>query len=345
VYLTRVYDSKEPETAVAEYWRVKDMGPEFKTKSSGDVVTLPVAKDYVVSFSNKLNTWVAPDNITGVEIVKGQKTELEGEYIQAWGWLAANYTFDQGWGPGGYGIAEWLISEGPVTEDYKYLKNGWNLADGTAYKVLVGYYVIEFAEYSEYNLIGGSQKFVTVTDSSTESSPVTVTGEYEIKTGSIKVNIYDNSSTADVNADGAQWRVGYESNYYNSGSSISTRVGSHTVRFTDVDGWETPEDVSVNVRENTTSTVEATYKKVWKLTVHLDEDPHGDDFVGILSQKSWNISSVGNDYKDGETVTLEEGEYQITYEFIHDDYETPPNETITLDSDTTISRTYTYIGE
>lgn len=57
----------------------------------------------------------------------------------------------------------------------------------------------------------------------------------------------------------AQWSIDGGNTWNDNGDTVQLPAGQHTVTFKDVNGWDTPADIQVNVTDNNTTTETATY--------------------------------------------------------------------------------------
>ena len=91
-------------------------------------------------------------------------------------------------------------------------------------------------------------------------------GAYIPQTGTLVVNI---SPQGAIN-DGAQWRVDGGA-WRNSGSEIVQDVGTHTVDFLSVSGWQKPSSVQVEVFDSTQAVVNRTYSPGQSAGLQINE--------------------------------------------------------------------------
>jgi hypothetical protein len=107
----------------------------------------------------------------------------------------------------------------------------------------------------EYNTITGWDTPVNETVQINDGLTTTTSGTYVQQTGLLQVTILPPGA---VTA-GAQWRVDggawRNSNYTESGLA----VGSHTVEYSIVSGWNKPADEIVQINDGLTTTTSGTY--------------------------------------------------------------------------------------
>jgi len=169
-----------------------------------------------------------------VQINDGQTTTTSGTYTQQTGYLQVTIS-PQGAIDAG---AQWRV-DGGTWRDSGYTETGLTVGSHTV----------------EYNVVSGwnkpSDEIVQINDGQT----TTTTGTYIQQTGSLQVTI---SPQAAIDA-GAQWRVDggtwRDSGHIESGLP----VGSHTVEYNVVSGWNKPSDEVVQISDGQTTTTSGTY--------------------------------------------------------------------------------------
>ena len=113
----------------------------------------------------------------------------------------------------------------------------------------VGSHTVAFKPISGWNTPGSQ----TVTMSSGVTT--TASGTYTTQTGSLQVTLYPSAA---VSA-GAQWQVDGGA-WQSSGVIVSgLSVGSHTVAFKPISGWNTPGSQTVTISSGVTTTASGTY--------------------------------------------------------------------------------------
>ncbi len=172
---------------------------------------------------------------------QGTHVKHEVQYIQVepagpWGTFSANVEPIEA----AYDGAQWSIDNGDT----------WHSA-GEIIMLPAGEYTVIFRDADGWPT---AQTQRVVLENGDE---ITVTGLYEepAKTGSLKVDI---KPQAAVDA-GAQWRIDY-GHWQASGATVSNlSAGEHTVSFRPLKGWSAPDDLSVTVSANKTTTATGTY--------------------------------------------------------------------------------------
>ncbi len=78
---------------------------------------------------------------------------------------------------------------------------------------------------------------------------------------------------AEVRNAGAQWRRTGTTTWHNSGSTGSNiRVGTHTVEFKAIGGWNKPADIKLSISANHTVTATATYTQIASKQCYSNDD-------------------------------------------------------------------------
>lgn len=125
----------------------------------------------------------------------------------------------------------------------------WHNSGATISGLSVGSHTISFSAISGWTAPGNQN--VTINNGSTTMA----SGTYAQQTGSLQVTI--NPSGA-VSA-GAQWRVDGGA-WQNNGTTISgLSVGSHTISFSTIGGWNTPGNQNVTINNGLTTTASGSY--------------------------------------------------------------------------------------
>ncbi|MHC4654254.1 MAG: hypothetical protein ACYS91_04455, partial [Planctomycetota bacterium] len=153
------------------------------------------------------------------------------------------------------------------------------------------------------------------------------------QTGSLQVTI---SPQEAIDA-GAQWRVGSPP-WRNSGDIVTDlSVGTHTVRYKGIDGWNAPPDETVQIYDGNTTIITGTYTPAT-----------GSLQVTILPQEAvdanaqWRVD--GGAWRDsGYTEpNLLVGDHTVEYSVIAD-FNEPNSETVQINDGETTTTTGTYI--
>ena len=138
--------------------------------------------------------------------------------------------------------------------------------------------------------------------SGTESSPheITITPS----TGSLTVTL----SPQDAIDAGAQWSVD-GSNWYNSGQTLTLSIGSYSVQYSSLTGWDTPANSPVEVTSGGNTYATGTYvRQTGSLTVTIL--PQG----AIDAGAQWRRTCTSIWYASGATETdIPTGEYSVEF--------------------------------
>ncbi|MDH4203529.1 MAG: lamin tail domain-containing protein [Phycisphaerae bacterium] len=137
----------------------------------------------------------------------------------------------------------------PTGGQWQVNDGSWNNSGDTESDIPIGEHTVTFAYVAGYTK--PADEPVTITNGGTA---VVNAGAYAQQTGTLVVNI---SPQQAIN-DGAQWRVDGGS-WRDSGVEISQAVGTHTVEFSSVFGWQKPSSVQVAVSNGEQSVVDGEY--------------------------------------------------------------------------------------
>ncbi|MHC4462791.1 MAG: hypothetical protein ACYS30_15385 [Planctomycetota bacterium] len=165
---------------------------------------------------NTVSGWTKPGNEI-VQINYNQTTITSGTYILQTGSLQVTISPPEAVAAG----AQWRVDNNPW-RDSSYTESGLSVGSHTV----------------EYNTVSGWTKPGNEVVQINYNQTTTTSGTYILQTGSLQVTI----SPPEAVAAGAQWRVDNnpwrDSSYTESGLS----VGSHTVEYSVVGGWNKPAD-------------------------------------------------------------------------------------------------------
>ncbi|MBI5685928.1 MAG: putative Ig domain-containing protein [Verrucomicrobia bacterium] len=146
-----------------------------------------------------------------------------------------------------------------------------------------------------------------------------------ITSGSLQVNI----SPSEVVGVGAQWQVDGGA-WHNSGETVSNLgVGTHTVRFSSVFGWNSPGNQNVTISDGVTATASGTYtEKPGSLQVAINPT----DAVSAGAQ--WRVDG-GAWRNNGATVSgLSRGSHTVQFKSLLG-WNSPTNQEVTINRDLT----------
>ncbi|MHC4497728.1 MAG: FN3 associated domain-containing protein, partial [Planctomycetota bacterium] len=291
--------------AAGAQWRV-DGGT---WRNSGYTETGLLVGSHTVEY-NTVSGWNKPADEV-VQINDGQTTNTSGTYILQTGSLRVTIS-PQGATDAG---AQWRVDGGT-----------WRNSGYTETGLLVGSHTVEYNTVSGWNK--PADEVVQINDGQT----TTTSGTYIEQTGSLQVTI---SPPGAVTA-GAQWRVDggtwRNSGYTESGLSI----GSHTVEYSVVSGWDKPADEVVQINDGQTTTTSGTYiEQTGSLQVTISPPE------AVTAGAQWRVA--GGTWRDsGYTESgLSVGLYAVDFNDI-DGWTKPANQIVQINDGqtTTISGTY-----
>ncbi len=209
-------------------WRV-DAGA---WRNSGTIASGLTVGNHAVSYDS-IYGWDSP-GAKSVYISNGTTASTSGTYTQQTGALKVTVYPQEAVSAG----AKWRVDGGV-----------WKNSGATASGLSVGNHIVSF--YSVYGWASPGDESIAVGDGATAAT----SGTYTKETGSLKVTIYP-QETIDS---GAKWRVDGGS-LQNSGATVSgLSVGSHTVSFSSITGWDSPQNQSVVVSKGNTTAINGTY--------------------------------------------------------------------------------------
>jgi alpha-tubulin suppressor-like RCC1 family protein len=166
------------------------------------------------------------------------------------------------------------------------------------------------------------------------SNSTTITNAtYVQQTGSLQVTI---APAGAVNA-GAQWQVD-DGALQNSGTTVSgLTVGSHTVVFNTIVGWNTPASLSVLISSNSTTITNATYvQQTGSLQVNIA--PAG----AVSAGAQWQVDG-GALQNSGTTVSgLTVGNHTVAFNFIGG-WTAPASQIVAINNNQLATNTGTYV--
>ncbi|MCP4353586.1 MAG: hypothetical protein GY795_49690 [Desulfobacterales bacterium] len=144
-----------------------------------------------------------------------------------------------------------------------------------------GTYTVTFSSVDGYDT--PADESVTLTADDTE----TVTVRYASQSGYLSVSI----SPSDT---GAQWSADGGTTWYDSGTQ-SFDPGSYTVIFSDVDGYDTPEDESVTLTADTTESISVLYSETDQTTGVTESTSESDDSYTVYTTEEGDTYAVDQD--------------------------------------------------
>jgi len=205
--------------------------------------------------------------------------------------------------------------------------NSWQNSGVTLNNISLGSHTVNFKDISGWNT--PSNKTITIYNNQITNTSAT----YTQQTGSLKVTLFP----SDAVSAGAQWNLDGNS-WQNSGVTLNNiSLGSHTVNFKDISGWNTPSNKTVTIYNNQTTNTSATYtQQTGSLKVTLSPS----DAVSAGAQ--WNLD--GNSWQNS-GVTLNNislGSHTVNFKDISG-WNTPSNKTVTIYNNQTSNETGNYI--
>ncbi|MHC4744769.1 MAG: chitobiase/beta-hexosaminidase C-terminal domain-containing protein, partial [Planctomycetota bacterium] len=201
-------------------------------QDSGDTVSGLTVGSHTVDYKD-ISGWNKPGSEV-VQINDGALTTTTGSYVEQKGSIKVDISPAAAVTAG----AQWRLDGGD-----------WQNSGTTLSDLPVGGYTLEFKD------ITGWDKPENETVQINDGALTPVARSYIQQTGSLQVNL---SPPAAVSA-GAQWRVDGGA-WQNSSATVSgLPVGSHTVEFKEITGWNEPGDESVVVYEGQVTFVNGAY--------------------------------------------------------------------------------------
>ena len=238
--------------------------------ASGETVADVPVGSRTVSFS-EVGDWTKPQDLALV-VGKDEDVSAEAAYVQHTGSIT-------------------VTLEGPEEARWNINGRGLYSTGETAENITVGEHTLSFSYVRDWDAPPSLQ--VTVT----RDSELTVKQEYRKHLGSVSVTIEGPKE--------ARWSIEGSDVLFESGAAVEKiPVGKHSVSFSDVPNWYTPEEISVAVAKDGVATAEAFYEQHRGSVVVAVEGP---------SEARWSLNGEGS-YASGETVKdLVVGQYTISF--------------------------------
>ncbi|NLH18021.1 MAG: hypothetical protein GX455_15705, partial [Phycisphaerae bacterium] len=272
-------------------------------------VTDVPAGSHTIEFS-AIDGWITPAS-QAIEVVLGQMLGVTGTYERQTGTIQVAI-LPQGAIDAG---AQWRIDGGT-----------WNASGQTVSGVIVGEHTVEFGAAAGY--IPPQNQTVLVEYNQT----TTATGTYALQTGSLQATIAPQGAIDD----GAQWRV--DGGTWRAGGSLveGLAVGNHSVEYSSIAGWNTPQTQTVVVLFGATAATTGTYvRQTGSLQVVLEPA------AAITAGAQWRVDG-GNWQVSGATVgDLFVGQHTVEFNEIAG-YTKPGNQLAEIAKDQTAILTGTY---
>jgi hypothetical protein len=224
-----------------------------------------------------------------------------------------------------------ILPPGVVTAGAQWRVDGgtWRDSGYTESGLTVGSHTVEYSTISGWNK--PADEVVQINDGLT----TTTSGTYTQQTGSLQVTI----QPAEAIAAGAQWRVDggiwRDSGYTESGLT----VGSHTVEYSTVTGWDTPADEAVQINDGSTTTTSGTYtQQTGYLQVTIS--PQG----AIDAGAQWRVDGGAWRDSDYTEASLTVGSHTVEYSTVTG-WNKPADEVVQINDGSTTTTSGTYIQQ
>lgn len=299
----------QPPEAVAAgaQWSVGTSG----FRNSGDTVNgLFVGSFHTINFK-PIPGWITPASIKDIQVLADQVEPFTATYIPESGSVSVAISPPAAVSAG----AQWQLDGGNFR------------APGTLGGVVAGSHTISFKTIPGFST--PPNQTITVRSNQTTS----VSGVYEQQTGGISVKL----SPAEAIAGGAQWRI--DSGIFNDSDGIQNGLtsGAHTLSFANVPGFNKPADKRVVIIPNQLIFETGEYtRQTGGVKVNIAPE------IAITAGAQWQID--GGPYRNsGVTVNgLSLGAHTVSFKPL-DEYTSPPDQVITVESNkvTEITGTYT----
>ena len=274
-------------------WSLDGEGSYASGESAKDVV---VGK-HTVSFS-EIADWDKPADVT-VEITKDAEAAVKGAYVQHKGSLQVAID-----GPAG---ARWKLNGEGAYKDGEIIEN-----------LVVGEYSVSFIDLADWD--EPAEQTVKVTKNAVAKLDV----ELVQHKGGVQVVLFGPEE--------ARWSVDGQGSYTSGETVNDLTVGTYTLSFSQVEGWDAPQDLQVAVAKDTLAKAEPRYTRhLGSVTVMIDGP----------EEARWSLDGEGN-YESGQSVDkVVVGEHTVSFSDIAD-WDTPADQTVSVTKDTlsTISGSY-----
>jgi hypothetical protein len=286
-------------------------------QDSNDLLTDVVIGYHTVEFKHVFG-FTEPNSQT-VQINQGELTTTSGTYIRQFGSLQVTILPTEA----NDANAQWRIDGGPWRDSN-------DIVD-----LAVGSYIVEYKPVPDWN--EPNSETVQINQSQTTS----ITGTY-VPIGSLKVIILQPEALDpnDANNAGAQWRI--DGGPWHDSNEIQTGipVGSHTVEYKPIYGWNEPNSQTVQIEHAQMTTTTGTYirQRGSLMVTILPQEANDANAQWRVDENPWRDS---NDTEPNLTVGL----HSVTYKPITNWIE-PNSHTVQIDylQTTAISKTYIRSG-
>jgi membrane protein implicated in regulation of membrane protease activity len=278
-------------------------------QASGATVSNLSVGPHTVGFS-KIVGWTSP-SVQTANITNGQTTSLSATCVLQTGSLTVTISPAAAVSAG----AMWNVDGG-----------SWQTSGATVSNLIVGMHTVGFKD------VNGWTTPSAMTTNISNGRTTSLSGTYVQQSGSLKVTI---SPAAAVSA-GAMWNVDGGS-WHASGATVSSlRVGSHTVAFNNITGWNSPANQTANISNRQTTSVSGTYvQQTGSLTVTISPA------AAVSAGAMWNVDGGSWQASGASVFNLSVGSHTVAFKSITG-WTTPSSQTATITNGQTTSLTGTY---
>lgn len=240
-------------TPSSAQWRVAGTN-----HNSGTAVKLPVGT-YTVSFNAK-SGYIAPSD-QSVSVTANKTNSITATYTEQPGALTVNLTPAEA-----AASAKWKLSGQSATH-----------ASGETVSLSPGSYTVTFNALLGFNAPADQ----TVSISANQGKEIT--GAYTEKPASLTVTLTPSTAT---------WKVSGSSANHASGETVSLAVGTYTVTFNALDGYDAPEPVEVTLTRGGSKSISKSYtgNGTWTKGYSFTTDEGWKERASLVSSLSTNVA-------------------------------------------------------
>jgi uncharacterized repeat protein (TIGR03803 family) len=219
--------------------------------------------------------------------------------------------------------AQWQVDGGTLQSSGAIVSN-----------LSVGNHTVSFNTISDWTT--PANQTVSISSNSTTTATGTYTVPGSGPTGALSVTL----EPAGAVSAGALWKLDFGT-AQNSGVTITNvSVGSHTLSFTTVSGWDTPADQTVTITSNLTTTATGIYTAIGNgltgaLSVTLE--PAG----AVAAGAQWQVDGGAGQASGAIVTNLVAGSHTVSFALISG-WNAPSNQTVTITNGATTSATGLY---
>lgn len=325
VRLTGTYVQRGSLSVSIEPARVREAEGKWRMsggdwQNSGTIVQDLDPGQYNIEFKETAG-WVRPSAMQ-VEVRPGQTTQVAGPYTQM-GSLSVTINPQTARELG----AQWGVSLGGGNE------SAWQNSGATVANIRPGSQRLRFKSLNDSRWTTPETINVNIASGQTAKASAT----YQQNPGALSALVLP----VEAGNAGGQWRIPniVGGAWQNSGAYVDAPAGQYNIEFKPVNGWITP--AAQNVRVNSLQRVQVSgeYRRE-RGGLQVTIQPEG----AVNSGGRWRM--VGQDWRNsGETVSgLIPGPRQIEFRTAGQNWEIPPNQTVDIVVNQTVSTTATYRG-